>query len=324
MSRGRAITLRVLITGSGGFVGRILVQWLQDFAPDAELFGTQLPGSGPGPAGITCYEVDLCHPNAVHEMIAEIRPDHIYHLAGQAFVPRSFEDPWETIENNVRGQLNVILACLKTDLRPRMLVTGSAEIYGEVKTFPTDETAPLMPTSPYSVSKAAQDQLAYQYFVSHGLPTLRVRAFNHFGPGQSDRFVAPAFAMQIARIEAGLQEPVIYVGDLTARRDFTDVRDVVRAYTALMERGVPGEAYNVASGVAHSIQHVLDTLLSLSDKHIEVRVDPSRLRPSPIPVLQGDASKLRRTTGWAPQISFETSLRDVLEDCRARVKGEHV
>ncbi|MBK9122308.1 MAG: GDP-mannose 4,6-dehydratase [Chloroflexi bacterium] len=315
--------MRVLITGSGGFVGRILTRWLQDSAPDTKLFGTQLPGAGAGPDGITCYEVDLCQPAAVLDLITEVRPEHIYHLAGQAFVPRSFEDPWETIENNVRGQLNLILACLKVDIRPRLLITSSAEIYGEVKTFPTDESTPLMPTSPYSVSKAAQDQLAYQYFVSHDMPTLRVRAFNHIGPGQSDRFVAPAFAMQIARIEAGLQDPVISVGDLTARRDFTDVRDVVRAYTALMERGVAGEAYNVASGEAYSIQYVLDTLLGMSSKHVDVQVDPSRLRPSPIPVLQGDASKLRRTTGWAPQISFESSLRDVLEDCRTRVKGEH-
>ncbi|KXK50443.1 MAG: GDP-6-deoxy-D-mannose reductase [Anaerolineae bacterium] len=282
-----------------------------------------MPGAGDGPDGVTCYEVDLCRPAAVVELIAEVRPDHIYHLAGQAFVPQSFIDPWDTIENNVRGQLNVILACLKADIRPRLLITSSAEIYGEVKTFPTDETTPLMPTSPYSVSKAAQDQLAYQYFVSHDMPTLRIRAFNHIGPGQSDRFVAPAFAMQIARIEAGLQEPVINVGDLTARRDFTDVRDVVRAYSLLMKHGVAGEAYNVASGVAHSIQHLLDMLVSLSSQRIEVRVDPNRLRPSPIPVLQGDASKLRHATGWAPQIPFESSLRDVLEDCRARIRGEH-
>lgn len=279
-----------------------------------------MPGAGDGPDGVTCYEVDLCRPAAVVELIAEVRPDHIYHLAGQAFVPQSFIDPWDTIENNVRGQLNVILACLKADIRPRLLITSSAEIYGEVKTFPTDETTPLMPTSPYSVSKAAQDQLAYQYFVSHDMPTLRIRAFNHIGPGQSDRFVAPAFAMQIARIEAGLQEPVINVGDLTARRDFTDVRDVVRAYRMLALFGAAGEAYNICSGTDISVEQLADTLLSCATRPLRLVPDPALQRPADVPVLRGDPSRLHELTGWKPEIPLATTLADLLDDWRRRVR----
>jgi GDP-4-dehydro-6-deoxy-D-mannose reductase len=184
---------------------------------------------------------------------------------------------------------------------------------------PISEDAPLRPSSPYSVSKAAQDLLGLQYFLSHQFPVLRARAFNHIGPGQSDRFVAPAFAIQIARIESGQQVPTLYVGDLSDRRDFTDVRDIVRAYALIMERGTPGEVYNVASGEARSIQSLLDTLLKHTTARIDVQVDPQRLRPSRIPILQGDCARLKNATGWQPVIPFEQTLRDVLEDCRQRV-----
>lgn len=313
--------MRILITGAGGFVGRTLTAHLRLEQPEAEIHGTQLPGvHEPAVEEITCHRLDLCDAGAVNALIDVVRPDQIYHLAGQAFVPRSFEDPWETLENNIRGQLNLILACISAELRPRFLIAGSAEIYGAVKQVPTNEDAPLQPSSPYSVSKVTQDLLGFQYHASHGMPILRARAFNHFGPGQSDRFAAPAFAMQIARIEAGLQPPIMKVGDLTTKRDFTDVRDVVRAYRLLVDRGEAGQAYNIASGTAHSIQSVLNTLLSLTTVSIDVQLDPARLRPSAIPILQGDASRLREATGWIPQIPFETSLRDLLDDCRQRIQ----
>jgi GDP-4-dehydro-6-deoxy-D-mannose reductase len=164
--------------------------------------------------------------------------------------------------------------------------------------------------------------LGLQYYLSHRMPIMRARAFNHLGPGQNQRFVAPDFAMQISRIEAGQQPPEIYVGDLSAQRDFTDVRDVVRAYCLIMERGVPGEVYNVASGKAYSIQMLLETLLKHSSANIRVVVDSARIRPTEIPVLRGDATRLYKATGWQPQISFEQTLLDVLNDCRERVQQE--
>jgi GDP-4-dehydro-6-deoxy-D-mannose reductase len=229
--------------------------------------------------------------------------------------------PWETLENNILAQLNLIQAFLNLGIQPRLLVVSSAEIYGPVHAdqLPIREDAPLRPTNPYGVSKVAQDMLGLQYYLSHTLPIVRVRPFNHIGPGQSEGFVAVDFAIQIARIEHGLQAPVIRVGNLAAQRDFTDVRDVVRAYWLLMEKAVPGEVYNVASGQAYSIQYLLDVLLSYSTTPIEVQTDPARMLPIDVPVIRGDASRLRQATGWGVTIPFEQTLLDVLNDCRQRI-----
>ncbi len=315
--------MRILITGAGGFVGRHLSAHLAVAEPSASLIGTTLlPSERVHPAVSESHRIDLIDHDAVNELLAISRPQFIYHLAAQAFVPRSFEDPWETLENNIRAQLNIIRACLALDIRPRMLVVSSAEIYGSLlpSQLPMDESAPIRPANPYSVSKVAQDMLGLQYHLSHGLPIMRARPFNHIGPGQNARFVAPAFALQIAKIEAGEGEAVIYVGNLTAKRDFTDVRDIVRAYHLIAARGKAGEAYNIASGLAHSIESLLGTLLALTDIDIEVRIDPARLRPVDVPEIRGDAGKLREDTGWRPRLSFETTLRDVLADCRRRVQ----
>lgn len=315
--------MRVLITGAGGFVGQHLADHLNETMPEAELHGTILPGEiRDKPASL--HPVDLKDTAAVTALIRQLQPDHIYHLAAQAFVPRSFEAPWETLENNILCQLNIIQGCLEVGIRPRTLVVSSAEIYGNVQPdeLPLTEAAELRPTSPYSVSKITQDMLALQYYISHDLPIMRARPFNHFGPGQRDSFVAPAFATQVARIEAGQQAPELKVGDLTAQRDFTDVRDIVRAYRMIVESGHPGAAYNIASGQARSVQSLLDSLLSHSKAEIRVVVDPQRLRPTSIPILQGDASRLREATGWQPLIPFEQTLADVLDDCRQRISKE--
>lgn len=315
--------MRILITGVGGFVGGHLLRHLLENAPDDEFHGTTLADAPrPEVASLTCHNINLKDEQAVRDLIAQVQPDHIYHLAAQASPRVSFKTPWNTLENNIHSQLNVIQACVALNIQPRMLVVSSAEIYGPVKpeNLPVREDTPLRPTSPYGVSKIAQDMLGLQYHLSHRLPIIRVRPFNHIGPGQSEGFVATDFAIQIARIEAGQQPAVMEVGNLTAQRDFSDVRDVVRAYQLVMEQGAAGAVYNVASGHAHSIQEVLDILLSYSTTSIEVRVDPARMLPVDVPVIQGDASLLRETTGWQPTIAFEQTLLDVLNDCRKRVQ----
>lgn len=316
--------MRVLITGASGFVGHHLATHLHTTDTNTSIFGTTFGTSQTGPNSfVTYHAVDLRDFNAVRNLLETCKPDHIYHLAAQAFVPRSFEDPWETLDNNIRSQLNLILACLELDIQPRMLVISSAEVYGAVQTheMPMDENTPMRPTSPYSVSKVTQDLLGLQYHLSHDLPIMRARAFNHIGPGQNPRFVAPAFATQIAKIEASAQEPFIYVGNLEAKRDFTDVRDIVHAYYLILKNGKAGEAYNVASGKAYSIQYLLDTLLSFTDKDIDIRIDSDRLRPVDVPEIRGDITKLTADTGWRPSITFEETLKDVLEDCRQRIKN---
>lgn len=314
--------MRILITGAGGFVGGHLLHFLREVHPEAEFHGTLRDNQQRVADLATCHVLDLKEPQATFDLIESVRPTAIYHLAAQAFVPMSFDDPWETLENNIRAQLNLTQACLKFKLDPRILVIGSAQIYGAVspEEQPLTENAALRPSSPYSVSKIAQDMLGLQYHLSHQMQIMLARPFNHFGPGQDERFAVPSFALQIARIEAGQQDPIILVGNLEARRDYTDVRDIVRAYHLIIEKGTPGEIYNVAAGIAYSMQEILDGLLQFAKRDIEVRVDPSRLRSVDIPVIQGDSTRLQQATGWKPEISLEQSLQDILEDSRKRIR----
>ncbi|MDQ4078386.1 MAG: GDP-mannose 4,6-dehydratase [Chloroflexota bacterium] len=316
--------MRALITGASGFAGSHLADFLLH-QKGVELWGTTRSGLGAASHltdQMTLRPVELTDPAAVRDLLAECRPNRIYHLAAQAFVPASWEDPWPTLENNTRAQLNLLQAMVELDLDGRILCVGSMEVYGQIQPedLPVDEQTPFRPDSPYGVSKVAQDMLASQYFRSYGLYTVRVRPFNHIGPRQDDRFVAPAFAKQIAEIEQGVRLPVIEVGNLEAQRDFSDVRDVVRAYYLLLEEGDAGEAYNVGRGRPHSVRELLDLLLSFTDIDIDVQQDPARLRPSDVPVSYADISKIHQATGWTPQISFAQSLRSVLEDWRKRVE----
>ena len=294
--------------------------------PDAVLHGTVYTEAERRPAlEALCpnlWTLDLCDPDAVDHLIEAVRPDTIFHLAGQAYVPRSFEAPWETLENNIRSTVNLLQAIRRLDLPTRVLVVGSAEVYGNVDptNLPLTEDAPLQPSSPYSVSKIAQEMLALQYHLAHRIFTIRMRPFNHIGPGQNNRFSVPNWAEQIAQAEQGLREAVVYVGDLSAARDFTDVRDVVRAYVLALERGDPGAVYHVCSGQTHSMKSVLERLIALSTAPIEIRVAPERVRPVEIPVLIGNYSRLQKRTGWTPQIPLEQSLRDVLNEWRQHVR----
>jgi GDP-4-dehydro-6-deoxy-D-mannose reductase len=259
---------------------------------------------------------------ALKELFAATRPDYVFHLAAQAFVPASWADPWSTLENNMRGQLNVLLAAIALGTEPRVLVVGSADEYGIVGAgeLPIKETNPLRPNSPYAVSKVAQDMLGYQYYASHKLPVVRVRPFNHIGPGQSPAFVASDFAKQIAEAETGLREPVMQVGNLDARRDFSDVRDIVRAYYLAISQGEAGEVYNLGAERSYSIREVLKALLDLSTTPIKVEQDPTRLRPSDVPEIVSDCDKFRSLTGWQAEIPLEQSLSDILDWWRAQVR----
>jgi GDP-4-dehydro-6-deoxy-D-mannose reductase len=313
--------VRVLITGATGFVGQHLIRHLQQNNPDAELHGTIIRADeaiATPPAFL--HTIDLCDGQAVQDLIRQIQPQQIYHLAAQSSPRRSFTEPWATLENNIRAQLNITIACLALRLRPRILIISSADIYSD-SDLPIHEDSPFYPRSPYSVSKITQDMLGLQYYLSDSLPIMRARPFNHTGPGQQEGFVAPDFAMQIARIENGQQEPVMQVGNLEPRRDFTDVRDVVRAYQLIGDLGKPGAVYNIASGIAYSIRQLLETLLSYSPTPITVRTAADRLAGSDSSVKYGDASRLRTATGWQPQIPFEQTLLDLLNDCRERVRA---
>jgi len=316
--------LRALITGVTGFAGSHLADYLITHT-DLEVFGTDISSNDRNIAhikgDIDFVLGDMSQPDVASHVLAETKPDYIFHLAAQAFVPVSWRDPWQTLANNIRAQLNILQALVETAARPRVLIAGSADEYGMITPdeLPISEATPLRPYSPYAVSKIAQDMLGYQYYASHDLPIVRVRPFNHIGARQSPAFVTSDFAKQIAEIEAGWHEPELKVGNLEAKRDFTDVRDMVRAYHLALEHGEAGDVYNLGAERAYSIREVLDMLLGMSEAEIEVVPDQSRLRPSDVPVVVCDCSKFRRRTGWLAEVSLRESLRDVLHYWRDRV-----
>lgn len=315
--------IRVLITGATGFVGTHLRKYLLQFT-DWMIYGTSFPTPPPEsvlPTREKFAQLDLRNQQDTQAYVAEVNPVHIIHLAAQSHVPTAYKDPWGTLQNNIQGQLNLLEACVKLGIKPRTLVIGSSEEYGRAQSddLPLTEDHPLRPENPYSVSKVTQDMLGYQYFRSYNLPIIRLRPFNHIGPGQSPQFVLPAFASQIARIEAQQAEPVIHVGNLAPARDFTDVRDVVRAYYLALLKGKPGEVYNIASGRAYAMQYLVDQLLSQTDRRIVVAVDAARFRPADTPVVYGSAAFLTQHTGWVPEIPIESTIIDVLNEWRSIV-----
>ncbi len=319
--------MRALITGAGGFVGGHLCAYLLAHT-DWELTGTVYPQpveAQPPEPRLRLRHADLRDQEGVRTLVGEVQPDYIFHLAAQSFVPTSFADPWDTLENNIRAELNLLEAVRWSEREMRVLVIGSNEEYGAPKPgeLPQTEESPLRPNNPYAVSKVAQDFLGLQYHLAYGLPVVRVRPFNHTGPGQSPRFVVPAFASQIARIETGLQDPVMKVGNLDAARDFTDVSDIVRAYYLAVTQGEPGEVYNLASGRPRSVQGLLEMLLSYSQVDIRIERDPARYRPVDVLVVYGNAEKFRRRTGWKPEIPFEQTLRDTLDYWRRQIETEN-
>ena len=315
---------RVLITGVTGFAGSHLVDYLLTRS-DCDIIGihrwrSRTENVEHFAGRITMLECDLRDATSTRDTLERVRPDWIFHLAAQSFVPTSWIAPTESLMTNMLAQLNIFEAVRHMGLECRIQLACSSEEYGLVHAdeVPIRETNPLRPLSPYAVSKVTQDLLGYQYWMSFKIDCVRTRGFNHEGPRRGPVFVASDFAKQIADIEKGRKPPVLHVGNLEAKRDFTDVRDMVKAYVLALEKCEPGEVYNISSGRAWSIQQVLDLLLGMTQTKIEVRQDPARLRPSDVPILLGDSSKFHAATGWTPTIPFEQTLRDMLEHWRAR------
>jgi GDP-4-dehydro-6-deoxy-D-mannose reductase len=341
------MALKVLITGITGFAGSHLAEYLLQ-KPDVEVFGfyrwrsrmenlhdvrdrlnkiecgvssvcTLKEAIRPG--RINLIDADMGDPSSMKKAIGAVEPDRIFHLAAQSFVPTSWSAPADTLTTNILGEVNIFEAVRELGLSPLIHIAGTSEEYGLVypNEIPIKEENPLRPLSPYAVSKVAQEKLAYQYFMSYGLKTIVSRGFNHEGPRRGEVFVTSSFAKQIAEIEKNSREPVMWVGDLTSSRDWTDVRDMVRAYWLLLEKGTPGEVYNIGSGSCRQVQEMLDTLLSMTTAKIEVKQDPARLRPSDVKILCADYSKFHKATGWTPEIPFEQTMRDLLNFWRERV-----
>lgn len=325
--------MKALVTGINGFVGSHLAEFLLE-KEAGEVHGTRrhfrsnLENIGHILNRLTLHDCDLQDLGAIHRIVAEVKPDVVFHLAAQSFVGDSYKYPWPTLSNNQAGALNILEAVRIEKTRdkgydPMIHFAGSSEEYGLVfpDEVPIKETNPLRPQSPYGVSKVAQTLLATSYFRTYGIKSVVTRAFNHTGPRRGEVFATSTFAKQVAEIEAGLKPPVIYHGNLEAKRDFTDVRDVVRAYWLAATTGEPGEIYNIASGKAISIRWVLEFFRKEAAVKIALKEEPARLRPSDVPVLLGDASKFSAHTGWQPEIQLEKTLFDLLHYWRSRFRS---
>jgi len=318
--------MKVLITGVTGFAGSYLAEYLVG-KPDVEVYGLKRWNSPLSDIldiedRLHLINFDLGDPYSIHTAIQEVRPDRIFHLAAQSYVPMSFRAPVDTIRANALGTVALLEAVRAAGIDPVIHICTSSEVYGEVPEdeLPITEATPFRPQSPYGVSKVAEDLVAYQYHASYGLRTLRTRSFTHTGPRSKGVFVAPAFAKQIAEIEAGLRpDPVVYVGNLQSTRTFLDIRDMVEAYWLLTEKCPAGEVYNIAGDHTCLVGEMLDTLLGMTTVQPRVEVDPRLLRASDVTRQVPDTSKFREATGWRPAIAFEQTLKDILDYWRAQV-----
>ncbi len=311
--------MRVLITGITGFAGSHLADYILE-NQDVDLYGIIRWRSRTENIQhiwdkVKLMECDLRDATSTREVVEEVNPDYIFHLAAQSFVPTSWKAPAESLTTNVIGELNIFEAVRKLDIPARIQIACSSEEYGMVHPdeVPITEDNPLRPLSPYGVSKVGQDMLGYQYCMSYKMDIVRTRGFNHTGPRRGPVFVCSDFAKQLIDIEKGLQPPAIWVGNLEAKRDFTDVRDMVRGYWLSLEKGRGGHVYNISSSRSRSIKSVLDLLIELSGVEVEIKQDPHRLRPSDVPLLEGDYSRFNHDTGWEPEIPFRKTLEDLLD-----------
>jgi len=316
--------LRILITGLSGFAGKHLIEYLS-LEGNHKFFGVDIKKCSKelniGDSSLVEEKTDLTDSKEVDRLIKKIKPEQVYHLAAQSSVKRSWEDPVGTFTANVFSGMNLLESMRNENDKARMLMVCTAEVYGDVSgENAIKESHRIYPGNPYAVSKAAVDFMASMYHKAYGLDVMVTRSFNHIGPEQSEGFVCSDFAKQVALIEAGMQKPVIWVGNLDSSRDFLDVRDVAKAYWHIMNRGNPGEAYNVCSGVAVKVSAILEMLISYSSRDdIEIKLDKEKFRPIDTPIIFGDNTRLTAATGWRPEYSLEDSLRANLNWWREKI-----
>ena len=314
---------RVLITGVTGFVGSHLADFL-NAESGIEVWGTKRRRSDLSNlhSPVKLVDCELTDPCSMQLAVHLAQPDYIFHLAAQSFVPESHGAPQHTMTVNILGTLHLLITVLNHSPKTRVLVAGSSEEYGLVHPIdcPIKEYQPFRPMSPYGVSKVAMELLALQFHLSYGLHIVTTRAFNHTGPRRGEQFVTSTFAKQVAEIEAGVREPIVRVGTLDAKRDWTDVRDMVRAYWLAIHDCKPGEPYNICSGKAHRIKDVLYLLRKEASIEFKTEPDEARMRPSDVPLLQGSAAKFKKATGWAPTIPFTETMKDLLGYWREKVR----
>ena len=311
---------KALIIGAAGFVGSYLAKELMEHH-GMEVHATKLSGSELEIEGAYVHDLDILDREEIVALLYEVRPDYIFHLAAQSSVSVAWKNPGLTIDVNIKGSVNLMDAVRELFYKPRVLLIGSGEEYGHIREgeTPIKEENHLRPGNIYAATKVCQNMIANVYAQAYDMNLMMVRAFNHIGPSQSPIFVVSDFCKQVAEIEAGHKEPVMYVGNLEAKRDFTDVRDVVRAYALLIQKGEAGETYNVGSGHAHAIREILDLIISLSTADIKVETDPNKIRPVDVPIIEADITKLNEVTGWLPEIPLEQTIMETLEYWRARV-----
>jgi len=309
--------MKALVVGVAGFVGKYLVEELTKTG--WEVYGTKLPTEKVA-SDIPVFNLDILDADAICAVMEQTNPDYIFHLAAQSSVAVSWKQPALTVDVNIKGALNLLETVREMEKAPRVLLIGSGDEYGYIlpEELPLCEDTALRPGNVYACTKIAQGMLGQVYAKAYGLEIIVVRAFNHIGPGQTDTFVVPSFCKQIVEIESQSNVGTIQVGNLDAKRDFTDVRDIVRAYRMLAETGESGEVYNVGSGKAIAIAEILDMIIKQSTAAVSIEQDPDRMRPSDVPIIEPDISKITVCTGWKPEIAIETTITDILNEWRGK------
>jgi len=310
---------KALIIGAAGFVGSYLAEELS-CSGGMEVHATKLAHEKLDEQFAKVHDLDIMEKEDIVSLLFEVRPDYIFHLAAQSSVGVAWQNPGLTVDINIKGSLNVLDAVRELFYKPRILLIGSGEEYGYIKPgeTPIKEDNRLRPGNIYAATKVCQNMIGNIYSKAYDMQIMSVRAFNHIGPGQASIFVVSDFCRQVAEIEKGLREPVMMVGNLEAKRDFTDVRDVVKAYTKLVASGEPGETYNVGSGKARAIRDILKLIIAMSQTEIMVEIDQNKIRPVDVPLIEADITKLYKLTGWKPRIPLEQTIRETLDYWRTK------